>query len=94
MLKDNVEYRGVTVKEMHVTYEASVSGKGQIKLDHVMATPSEAKGNHDLVVDARDRRYFVRITGTDGWSLSEWVKGEAAQEAKRQIEAREPLRLR
>lgn len=79
------------MKELHVTYEASVSGNGQVTLGNVIPTPSEAKGNHDLVVEARDRRYLVRITGVGGWSLPDRIKGEAAQEAKRQIEAKEPL---
>jgi hypothetical protein len=45
-----------------------------------------------VVVDARDRRYFVRITGADGWSLPERIKGEAVLVAKSQIEISEPLR--
>ena len=79
------------MKEKHVTFEASVSG-GQITLDKVMETPPEYKGNHDLVVEARERRYYVRVTGTGGWSLPERVKGEAVQVAKSQIEQSEPMR--
>jgi hypothetical protein len=79
------------VKETHLTFEASVSG-GQVTLNKVMETPLEYKGNHDLVVDARDRRYFVRVTGVDGWSLPERIKGEAVLVAKSQIEISEPLR--
>lgn len=81
------------LKEMHITYEATVSATGQVTLGKVMQTPGENKGNHDLVVDARDRRYYVRITGTDGWSLAEWIRHEAVQVAKRQIEENEPLRI-
>jgi hypothetical protein len=79
------------VKEKHITFEASVSA-GHVTLDKVMETPPEYKGNHDLVVDARDRRYYVRLTAKDGWLLPERLKDEAAQVAKNQIEAREPLR--
>lgn len=81
-----------TLKEQHITFEASVSGSGKVTLEKVMETPPEYKGNHDLVVDARDRRYYVRITGTGGWSLAERIRHDAIQVAKEQIEAREPLR--
>ena len=79
------------MKERHITYEATVVGKGHVTLGKMTETPAANRGNHDLVVEARDRRYFVRITGEGGWSLPEWAKGEALQVAQRQIEADEPL---
>lgn len=82
----------VPVKEKHVTFEASVSGRGQVTIDKVIETPPEFKSNYHLIVDARDKRYYVRLTAKDGWLLPERIKDQAEEIARSHIEAQEPLR--
>jgi hypothetical protein len=74
-------------KQLHITYVVSVMDDRSVRVDGGLETEPAFRGTPDIVVDARDIRYFVRLVGRQGRMLTAEVRREAARKAKELLEA-------